>query len=55
MSLFKDILDNSEESVIIVNKNNYLEYVNYRFLQRFHVNIVNCVTDRMHKLDFEKR
>lgn len=45
MSLFKDILDNSEESIIIVSKDNNLEYVNNRFLLKFKTNIVKCATD----------
>ena len=47
MSLFKDILDNSEESIIIVSKYKYLEYVNNRFLLKFKTNIVKCATDRI--------
>ena len=50
MSLFKDILDNSEESIIIVSKYKYLEYVNNRFLLKFKTNIVKCATDRIMQL-----
>ena len=47
MSLFKDILDNSEESIMIVSKYKFLEYVNNRFLLKFKTNIVKCATDRI--------
>ena len=50
MSLFKDILDNSEESIMIVSKYKYLEYVNNRFLLKFKTNIVKCATDRIMQL-----
>jgi hypothetical protein len=46
MGLYKSILDNHEESTIIVSNNN-LQYVNVRFLMKFKMTIIKCVTDRI--------
>jgi hypothetical protein len=47
MALFKDILDNSEESSIILSEDKKLEYVNNRFLMKFKMTLIKCVTDRI--------
>ena len=49
LTMFKDILDNTEESSIIISNNN-LEYANNRFLMKFKMNIHKCATDRMMEL-----
>ena len=44
--MFKGILDNGEESSIILSGGK-LEYANDKFLTKFKMNILKCATDRM--------